>query len=156
MTGAAALFEDSVDWVQQLPAYQQELVRQLLAGGAAEEEAAAHWLTANLQNLAPFGGEARARTLFFRKFLDEVHDFLCSDGRYGKEREEVVKQFSLGQTSAVTGISLALAGPLAAASPFLAPAVALILVTVSKMGLNAWCAMMTERRTTSEGPKEPA
>ncbi len=145
MSEVSTLFDEPTDWLAQLPSYQRDLIDMMLAGGNTEEAATVHWLTANTLNLAPFGGEARGRSLFVQKFNEEIHAFVCSDDRYGKERSEVLKQFSMGQTSSVTGISLALAGPLSAAGPFLAPAVALTLVTIGKLGLNAWCAAIRER-----------
>lgn len=156
MSPAESLFVGDDTWLDQLPTYQREIVNQLLALGSTEEEAAAHWLTADTQGVAPFGGEARSRSIFFRKFIDEIHDFLCSDSRYGKEREEILKQFSLGQATTVSGVAAALSGPLSAAGPLLAPAVALVLVTVGKMGLNAWCATVQEERAVTGDPQEPA
>ena len=45
---------------------------------------------------------------------------------------------------------MALAPVLGASSVFLAPVIAIVLVTITKMGINAWLAMRKEKRSVGE------
>lgn len=131
-------------YLDDLPAYQSALVHSLLQSGLSEEEAAAIWLDGATKDLATFGSHGTS-SLFYRKFIEELHAFLCSEERYGADREELFRQFKTGQASAIGLMSAALSPHLGAAGALLAPAIALVLTLIGKLGLNAWCAMVSER-----------
>jgi hypothetical protein len=138
------LLEDRTDWIEELPGYQLSVITQLLESGLDEEAIAQRWLEGSPADIAGFGAR-QTRQLFFRKFLDEVHAFLCSTDQYDEEREAFATSIKSGQASAVAFLSMTLGSQLGTVGPYLGPPVALVLVLIGKMGLNAWCAMMTER-----------
>lgn len=143
-TGLGEILAGTQAYLDDLPGYQSALVRSLLQSGLSEEEAAAVWLDGAAKDLATFGSRGTS-SLFYRKFIEELHAFLCSEERYGADREELLKQFKTGQASAIGLMSAALSPHLGAAGALLAPAIALVLILIGKMGLNAWCAMVSER-----------
>jgi hypothetical protein len=147
-TGLDEILASSRAWLDDLPAYQSALVRSLLQSGLSEEEAAAVWLDGATKDLATFGSGGTS-SLFYRKFIEELHAFLCSEERYGADRGELLKQFKAGQASAIGLMSAALSPHLGAVGALLAPAIALVLILIGKMGLNAWCAMVSEREASS-------
>ena len=82
--------------------------------------------------------------------LDELEAFFSGDEKYKNDRIAILQEKSAVQTYIVGAISVALSPVLGASAPFLAPVVAIILVTITKMGINAWLAMRKEKRATTE------
>ncbi|MEU0455611.1 hypothetical protein ABZ322_21885 [Streptomyces sp. NPDC006129] len=145
---------DQEFWLSQLPKYQQSGVQSMLSAGLGYEAAASAWMSgAVADGTAPFGA-GLGPSLFFEKFLDQMHDFLCTGINYDQEREAIMSGFKPGQAGLAASISAAIAPHLDAAPAFLAPAVALLLCAIAKMGLAAWCQIQTDRRTAAS--PEPA
>lgn len=137
------------DWLGSLPGYQRELLSELASQGKGPDEMAQVWLGGGrAANTAPYGA-VHGRSAFYDKFLDELHDLLCSHERYQEARYQLWQDFRKGQTVFVASVTSAIAPVLGAAPAFLAPAVAVTMCAVGKAGLNAWCAMQTERRKES-------
>jgi hypothetical protein len=149
MNGLSGLItDDEPGWIAALPSYQASIVLELRAAGLPLEEVAHAWLeAAGAGDTAPFGATTGVQ-LFFDKFLDELHDLLCSDEKYRAERSELLRSFKTGQATAVASITAAIAPSLSAAPPFLAPAIAVTLCVIGRAGLNAWCLSQSERRTS--------
>ncbi len=137
------------DWIGALPEYQQRIVRTLLGQGKTPEEAAKAWLSASgSAQTAGLGGGGVSP--FFDKLLEEFDAFICRDDRYVEDKKKLTAQLHLGHLYAVGIISAAIAPAVGAAAPFIAPAIALMLITVTHMGKNAWCAMRTEQKSGKE------
>lgn len=137
-------------WLNALPNYQRHILEELQTSGVAFEDLGRAWLeAAGASNTAPFGVAAGAR-IFYDKLLDELHDLLCAPDKYTSERETVLAGFKGGQATAVAAVTATVAPLLAAAPPFLAPAVAIAVCVMGKAGLAAWCQMQTERRSQQE------
>jgi hypothetical protein len=137
---------DEACWISGLPTYQREIVEELRAAGVLFEDVGKAWLeAAGASNTAPFGVAEGAR-VFYEKLLDELHDLLCASDKYQEEKGAVLQGFKGGQATAIASVTAAIAPALSAAPPFLAPAVAVAICVIGKAGLNAWCAMQSERR----------
>lgn len=141
------LSADDPNWVASLPKYQQSIIDQFLQGGASPEEAAARWLSASgPANTFPFGA-VRGGSVFYEKLVEEVEAFLCGAERYNEDRKQFFAEFKAKHAYIVGGISAAIAPALGTAAPLIAPAVALTLLTVGRITLNAWC---SSRKTSAE------
>ncbi|MEU6849917.1 hypothetical protein ABZ901_08315 [Actinacidiphila alni] len=140
-------------WLSELPRYQQSTIADMLGSGLSFEQAASAWLSgAVAETTAPFGVGSVAK-LYFESFLDELHDYLCVGKNYEEERKKLLNGIKPGQTGAVVWISTEIAPRLDGAPSFVAPAIALSLCMIAKMGLGAWCRLQSERRNsdTPEG-----
>ena len=132
-------------WISALPNYQKNMVEKLYSENGSYEETAKAWLSASMATTVPFGTE-KGKSVFFEKVLDEIEAFLSGDEKYRNDRIAILQEKSVVQTYVVGAISVALAPVLGASSVFLAPVIAIVLVTITKMGVNAWLAMRKERR----------
>ena len=147
MTGLGILISGEQDfWLADLPGYQRQTVADMLAGGKTPEQVAAAGLNGGVaEQTAPFGAGAGAN-LYLEKVVDELHDFLCVGNTYEQERAQIANGFKTGQTGLVATITAFIAPQLDSAPSFLAPAIAVLLCAISKIGLGAWCRVQTERR----------
>jgi hypothetical protein len=142
VTGLGSLIYGEQDfWLADLPNYQRQNVVEMLASGMAHEQVAAAWLNGGVaENTAPFGASTGAN-LYFEKVVDELHEFLCVGRSYEQERSQIAGGFKTGQTGLVATITAFIAPHLDSAPSFLAPAIAVLLCAISKIGLGAWCRM---------------
>ncbi|MFI6377434.1 hypothetical protein [Streptomyces sp. NPDC050546] len=158
----ALLVDEQEFWLSELPNYQRSTVKAMLDDGMDYESAASAWMSGTVATgTAPFSATLGPK-VFFDKFLDQLHDFLCTGLNYEEERAAVMSGFKPKQTGLAATITAAIAPHLGAAPVFLAPAIALILCAIGKMSLGAWCQMQTERRasqgtgtSTEQEPTEP-
>ncbi|MFF0667763.1 hypothetical protein ACFYVE_06145 [Streptomyces tendae] len=147
MTDLSTLISGDQDfWLAELPNYQRHSISEMLRSRKTYEQVAASWLNSSIADgTAPFGTSA-TRGLFFEKVVDELHDFLCVGISYENERSQIISGFKTGQAGLVATITAAISPHLDSAPSFLAPAVAVLLCAISKIGLGAWCRVQTERR----------
>lgn len=136
-------------WINALPTYQKNMVEKLYTEKGSYEEAATAWLTASMSTTVPFGTE-KGKSVFFEKVLDELEAFFSGDAKYEDDRIAILKEKSVVQTYVVGAISVALAPILGASAVFLAPVVAIVLVTITKIGINAWLEMRKERKAKEQ------
>lgn len=138
---------DLSEWTAGLPVYQRELLDELISVDPGLDGVAATWLSggAGSADLAPFG-VAEGRSLYFEKFLDELHDLLCVADKYQEERSELKRQAGSGQAAIVASLTAVIVPVLGAAAPVVAPAIAVVMVLITRMGLSAWCETQTDRR----------
>lgn len=136
-------------WIGALPSYQKNMVDKLYSKNGSYEETAKAWLSASLAITVPFGTE-KSKSVFLEKVLDEIEAFFSGDEKYQSDRIAILQEKSVVQTYVVGALSVALSPELGASSVFLAPVIAIVLVTITKMGINAWLAMRKERRTADE------
>ncbi|MFA6313244.1 MAG: hypothetical protein WCV99_24995 [Sterolibacterium sp.] len=123
-----------------LKPYQASALSQLLEKHG-EEEAAELWLSATgPSNTQRFGGAAPLDSKpFWNKFSEELRLFICGDKKYKKERDKLLSEAKPASLVLVSGISGLLGSTLGFAPSLLAPAVAMMLFAVGKVGVNAWC-----------------
>lgn len=150
MTSFAGFSFAETDWLASLPEHQRKLVEELLLAQGTPEGAAQAWLDlSTFEQTAPFGARGGGR-LYFEKFLDRLHDRLCSDANR-EERQELSRSAGFEPATVVAGLTASIAPLLSAAPSFVAPAVALMLTAIGKTGLQAWCDVQTERRKGGGG-----
>lgn len=112
-----------------------------------EERAAEEWLTARgPMQTATFGGSqvnAENAPKYWDRLRSEIDKLICGHPDYKKEQEKILaagKSIGLGGVTALANWL----SPLIGMSPaLLTPAIILILHTMAKMGVKAYCATKT-------------
>lgn len=133
---------DLDEWLSVLKPYQESTLRSFLLT-ADPEGVAERWLAATgSPNIAPFGG-ARDTKPFWERFQTELRTFLCDDDAYAEEKKALSGESQIGKAVFVSVISAALGATMGFAAALLAPAVAILLCVVGKVGLNAYCVAET-------------
>ncbi|WP_075123112.1 hypothetical protein [Burkholderia paludis] len=128
-------------WLEGLPAYQKGLVDTLLAGGASYDEAARAWLEASAAGTYLFSasGLPEKKNSFLDNLKKEIQGFICDDKKYSKERAGLFGEKGHAKTFVVSAVSVAIAPHLGIASAVIVPVVALVLASLGKVSVNAWC-----------------
>jgi hypothetical protein len=139
------LASDPDAWLAALPPYQTARIKQLLGDTSDYESASERWLTAKPEQTAPFGAVGSG-AVYKDKLWQELEKFLCGDPAYEEQRKGLLQQKPVLHAYAVGVISTAIAPALGTSAVFLAPAVALLLICVGKVSLNAWCEMRKEQK----------
>ncbi len=137
------LLQDDPDkWVVDLPEFQRVVIQELRAAGSSYEDIAQAWITASAENTYRFSTSAPVgdKGAFLDNLRLEVRGFLCGDKKYKKERDGLFGEKGLARTYVVSSMAVAIAPHLSVASAVIAPLIALILASVGKIALNAWCA----------------
>lgn len=132
-------------WIDSLSTYQKNIIHQLYEQTGDYEVVANQWLTASIPTNVPFGTQKKP-SIFYEKVLDEIEAFLSGDEKYKDNKLAILKESGIVQTFIVSEISVALAPFLGTSAPFLAPVIAIVLLTIGKIGLNAWLATRKEKR----------
>lgn len=140
MENLVELFEgDPTDWITSLKSYQRTIVQELLSTCESPDEAASKWLTATPQNTAPFGTSPNSQNVYMEKLKQELVKFLCGDSQYETDRQKLLAEVKPLHSYAVGVISSAISITLGTNAIFLAPVIALLLMTVGRVSLNAFC-----------------
>jgi len=148
MTSINEIFDVAPEeWIKALPAYQQSTIADMYSEFGDYEKVAQEWLSPSNPMNVPFGASHGSK-LYFEKVLDELEAFFRGDKRYEENRMAILKESGAVQNYVVGIISGALALQLGAAAVFIAPSVAIGLLTIGKMGINAWLAYREETRKT--------
>ena len=126
--------------------YQQEIVLALLkATNNNYLEAADKWLSASPSNTAKFGGDSSHSTIYREKVVEEIEKFLCGkEPSYEEEREKLKAQSDKSQKYIIGVLSTAIGSQLGVAGVFIAPVIVLIIISMGKICINAWCEMRRE------------
>lgn len=137
------LSEDPTMWISELPTYQSESIGELLKTGKSYDDIALLWLTATAQNTFGFGASKPVgeRSTFLASIRAEVRAYLCGDAKYKKERDGLFGEKGVTRTYVVGAIAVTIAPHIGMAAPVIAPIVALVLASVGKIAINAWCNM---------------
>ncbi len=127
------------DWLSVLKPYQRSIIHAFIKSGTVEE-AAERWLGATgSPNIVPFGG-ARDTKPFWERFQAEFYKYLCDDSAYVEEKKAFASANSASKAMIVSGVSAALGATIGFSATVLAPAVAILMFNVGKMGIRAYCA----------------
>lgn len=134
------------EWYSCLKPYQKTSIEQLVAK-YGEEKAAEEWLMSRgPMQTATFGGAqvgSGNNPNYWLRLRTEIDKLICGHPDYEKEQE---KFLAAGKTIGLGGVT-ALANwiaPIIGMSPaLLAPAIILVLHTMAKMGVKAYCATKT-------------
>lgn len=126
--------------------YQQEIVLALLkATNNNYLEAADKWLSASPSNTAKFGGDSSHSTIYREKVVEEIEKFLCgNEPSYEEEREKLKEQSDKSQKYIIGVLSTAIGSQLGVAGVFIAPVIVLVIISMGKICINAWCEMRKE------------
>lgn len=133
--------EDLKEWLETIPKYQREILNDLLEQ-TTFEEAATIWLDSSIENNSPFSSEGTNKR--YSEFVfKEIHKFLCGNPIYNEERNELnnILKNNGSKEAVISCISAAIGSQLGLAATFIAPAIVLLLMTVGKVTVNAWCEM---------------
>lgn len=136
------LHGEPAEWVQELPEFQRTTIQELLSKGLNFEEVAQAWITASAENTYRFSASAPVgdKGAFLDNLKKEIRGFLCGDKKYKKERDGLFGEKGLARTYVVSSMAVAIAPHLSVASAVIAPLIALVLASIGKIALNAWCA----------------
>ena len=141
-------------WLDALKPYQRNIIDTIYSETKDYEEVANRWLASNgVPNNESFGTKKNS-SIFFEKVLDEVEAFFSGDEKYKDSRLAILKESGVVQSYIVGELSIALAPVLGASAPFLAPVIAIVLLTIGKIGLNAWLATRKAKREKSNQTEE--
>jgi hypothetical protein len=143
------LFQDDPEkWVADLPEFQRAAIQELRANGATYDDVAQAWITASAENTYRFSASAPVgdKRAFLDSLRKEIRAFLCGDKKYKKERDGLFGDKGLARTYVVSTMAVAIAPHLSVASAVIAPLIALVLASVGKIALNAWCRSQPEEK----------
>lgn len=127
------------EWLETLKPYQRNTLEIFLEEDNYAE-AAERWVAATgSPNIVPFGGNHNTKP-FWDQFKTEFRKFICDDDAYTEEKQELAAESGTTRLLLVSTISASVGATIGFAATLLAPAVALMLCAVSKMGRNAFCA----------------
>ena len=130
------------NWIAALPSYQRNTILEMRARGASYEDIASTWIAAGASNTAPFstGGPPQPDPGFLEKLRGEIRAYLCGDKKYDKGRKQLIAGGKEIHAFFISGMSVGIAPFVGASSIVIAPLIALMLATIGKVSLNAWCA----------------
>lgn len=127
------------DWLAELKPYQRNSIV-ILIQKFGEDKAAEIWITSNgPSNIVKFGGDSQVSQPFFEKFKTEFKKFICGHPDYEIYRKKLDAQVPIIKSICISTIAGAIASTLGFAASLLVPAVAILLSSVGKMGINAFC-----------------
>lgn len=141
--------DDEESWIEALPGYQRNRIVELLEAGKSYEEVAELWLSVSPQNIAPFGA-IKGDRIFLTKIQDEIEALLCGGERYSAYREKLFSEVSVTKGYVIGLISTAIAPVVGTSGTFIAPIIALILLGMGQLTINAWCETCKARREQQE------
>jgi hypothetical protein len=140
------LQESEIEWLDALPNYQKSTIAELLETNPYESVAAI-WLESSIGNNSPFGaGNPQGKKNYFNYLKKEFHKLMCGNPEYAAERKELNQLFEKNdtKTAIISFISAIIGAKIGLAATFIAPAVVLLLMLISKTSVNAWCTMQTD------------
>lgn len=127
-------------WLEALEPYQRRLVDELLKTQPNHLESAKMWLSASTSQTVTFGsGKGEGSGLYLDKVVDEIEKLLCGDPKYKTDRTKIFGAAKPLHAYVVGAIAVAIAPALGSSAVVLAPVVALVLMSMGKCALNAWC-----------------
>lgn len=139
--------DDTESWINGLPKYQENRINQILSSGKSVNEAADIWLSISPPNIVPFG-TTKGQNIFLDKIKQELEGLLCGNSKYDDYRQKLSDETKLTKQYAIGLISAAIAPVVGSSGPFIAPVIALLLMGMGKVSINAWCSCCEEKRTS--------
>ena len=140
---------EAESWIDALEPYQKAVIIQLHKRNQDYEEVAKEWLNSSIPTNVPFGTHGKS-SIYFGKVLDEVEAFFSGDEKYKDSRLAIMKESGAVQNYIVGIIPAAIGHFLGTAGVFLAPVIAIVLFTITKIGINAWLAKRKEERELNQ------
>lgn len=141
----ASLFEgDVTDWVEALPAYQRELIMQMLAHRDPLEVALAWLNSTGPTNTEPFGAFRTASNAFYDSLLSQLFALLCGKTEFIDERRELIRNAKAGRTALVAATAGIIAPHLGISVVLVAPAIALTFAMMTQASKDSACATLKQ------------
>lgn len=129
-------------WISTLQNFQKDSIKQLSAQGNTYDAIAELWITATIPATAPFSAEGgpNVNSTYFEKLKEEFRAFICGHKKYEKEREEISTGQKSVHTYVVSTMSVAIAPHVGSVAVVIVPVLVLMLASLGKISINAWCA----------------
>jgi hypothetical protein len=125
--------------------FQAEIIKTFLASNSNDYLLSAdNWLNASTANTAKLGGESNKSKIYREKLLEELEKFLCGDQQYDEDRNKISDSTDKSQKYIIGVMSASIGKALGTAGTFIAPVIVLLILSIGKMAINAWCAMRKE------------
>jgi hypothetical protein len=141
------LKSDTVELLNTLPKYQENLISQLLESSNNDFlKAADLWLNSTPSNTYGFGGEPKKQVFYRDMLLEEIEKFLCGDEIYDDDRKKITESSDKTKQYAIGVLSTAIGAKIGVAGAFIAPIIVLLLLSIGKMAINAWCEMRIKNK----------
>lgn len=126
-------------WIQQLRPYQQENITSLLNAGLDYDGVAELWLgRSGSDRTLGFGSDGTAAN-YLASLKAEFKKLICGDAEYEITRQKISEHWDKGYTYVITTIAVAISAVVNVAVGVITPVIALLLETVCKLSVNAWC-----------------
>ena len=151
------LNDEPIKWIQELPHFQRDAIETLLANGSSFEDVAQVWISASAENTYRFAAAAPVgnKGAFLDNLKKEVRAFLCGDKKYKKEREGLFGEKGVARAYVVSAMAVAIAPHLSVAAAVISPLIALVLASIGKVALNAWCATPSDAQPGGQPDAAP-
>ncbi len=130
--------------IENLEEYQKEIIQELLQHNSADE-AIDLWINANgpIDNVN-FGGTQEKNELL-NNFKIELCKLLSESPEYKNEVKEMKVYMNLGKDAIISGLTLALAPRLGTTAIIIVPLVVLAMISISKVGIKAYCRTILDK-----------
>jgi len=137
--------DDTADsWLSVLKPYQRSTIDEFLKDGN-EEDAINKWLnSAGASDTSKFGGSQTSNANkgeFSKQFWLEFRKLICGSENYENEIKGFNSLVEENKAKIVGFLSTVLAGIFGVSAIFLAPIIVLAIISITKVGVNAWCNM---------------
>jgi len=130
---------DGDELISLLKPYQRKILVPLIES-VGEEEAAKIWLsTNNNDQFSKFGGTEGSKDPYFDRLVAEIRKLICGDESYKEFRDKLIENAHTSSLYVVGAIAGVMGDVFGITSALITPVVILILKTISKVGVNAWC-----------------
>ncbi len=127
--------------------YQADIIKSFLSNTSNDFlQSADNWLNASPANTAKFGGEQNKAKIYRDKLLEELEKFFCGDQQYDDDRKKIADSTDKSQKYIIGVMSAAIGKSLGVAGPFIAPVIVLLILSIGKIAINAWCAMRKDEK----------
>lgn len=131
--------------------YQSEIIKSFLQSNNNDYlNSADKWLNASTANIAKFGGDLKKTKIYREKLFDEVEKFICGDERYEEDRKKIHISSDKSQKYIIGVMSIAIGKTLGVAGAFIAPVIVLLIISIGKLAINAWCEMRKEIKNVKD------
>lgn len=140
------LFSGSADkWLDMIPNYQKNTIRNLISANGSYEKAAEAWLNASIPMNKAQGAENH-KPVYLDKVVDEIEALLRGDGNYEKIRKQILNHSGSLNIFFTSVLSQYLTNKIGTSAVFLAPVVVLIFMSITQIGINAWLKLREEKQ----------
>lgn len=141
------LHSEKEELISILPKYQEKLIEDFLSLNNNDFlNVADLWLNATPSNTFGFGGEGKKQVFYRDMLLEEIEKFLCGDEIYEDDRNKISESTDKTKQYAVGVMSTAIGSQIGVVGVFLAPVIVLLLLSIGKMAINAWCELRKKNK----------